>query len=162
MVDKLIDAPLQKKCLCYFSISCKDCWFLPIEFSLCGLGSNGVGVIVRVVSPSASSTATSSTAASSTTASSTASSANKARGLEESTRRSFWFIQDGLAGIGEVSFSTGGDVSCFRFRCLGLSLGLSLRGHNQGESRKGSVGEGCDEGCESFELLFVTTTTDVA
>ena len=49
MVDKLIDAPLQKKCFCYLSVSCKNRWFLPVEFSICGLGGNGVRVIVCYV-----------------------------------------------------------------------------------------------------------------
>ena len=132
MVDKLVNPPLQQERFCYLLVSCEYSRFLPIELPVCSLGSNGVGVIVRIVAPSAASSSTSSS-----TSSSAASSADKAGSLEESTRRLFWFIWDGPASISKISFSTSCDVLCFGL----CHLGLHLRGHNRGESRKGSVSD---------------------
>ena len=127
MVDKLIDAPLQQECFRYLSIPCEYRGFLPIELPICGLGSSSIGVVVGIVAPSASS------------ASSAASSADKAGSLEEPTRRVFWFVWDRSAGVGKISFPAGCDVPRFDFFHLGS--GLRLRGHNRGESRKGSVSD---------------------
>ena len=46
MVDELVDVPLQEKHFRHLLVSCKDCRFFTIELPVCGLGGDGIWVVV--------------------------------------------------------------------------------------------------------------------